>query len=482
MSSQLQRKTISGIIWSSLQRFGTLGINLISNIVLARLLAPEDYGCIGMLMIFIALSNTFVDGGFVSGLIQKKNPTQEDYSTIFYWNIFISVFFYVVLYISAPIIASFYEMSILTDVLRVLGLILFINALSIVQIAILRRQLQFKKISIIQAVSVLISVITTIVLAYKGWGVWALVTQQLLCTCLITIGLWLVCKWYPVCSFSFQSFKELFSYSAFLLFSDLLNNLCDNIQGLIIGKKYTPSDMGFYTQAKKFEAVPTQSISYVVSLVAFPVFAKLQDDKEKLNVAVRKCIRFMNFLNFPLMILLILIAEPLFIILFSDKWCESIPYFRILCLAGIVNCLQSVNYQVVCAVGRSKEIFKWNVVKRVIDLGLIVIGMYWGIEGMLCGMVTGFYITFIINAMVATSSTGYTLSQQIKDAFPILFIATGAAFVVVLVNSTIGIVNHGIILWMSIIIYIIVYLFLSKIFHRMELVGYKEIIESYIKR
>ena len=149
MSSQLQRKTISGIIWSSLQRFGTLGINLISNIVLARLLAPEDYGCIGMLMIFIALSNTFVDGGFVSGLIQKKNPTQEDYSTIFYWNIFISVFFYVVLYISAPIIASFYEMSILTDVLRVLGLILFINALSIVQIAILRRQLQFKKISII---------------------------------------------------------------------------------------------------------------------------------------------------------------------------------------------------------------------------------------------------------------------------------------------------------------------------------------------
>lgn len=479
----LKKQTISGIVWSAMQKFGTMGINFISNIVLARLLSPDDYGCIGLLAIFIIIAEVFVNGGFASALIQKKEPTKEDLSTVFYWNILISCLFYILLFISAPFIASFYKIPLLTSVLRIQGIILFIHAFSIVQLNILRKQLEFKKMSIIQVIAASISVIFAIVWAYRGWGVWALVMQQLLNAFITTIALWIASQWRPSLCFSFQSFKELFAYGSFLLLSDLLNSVYDNIQALIIGRKYSTSDMGFYTQAKKLETIPTQSISYVVGLVTFPVYAKLQDQKQQLYVAVKKSLSLMNFLNFPLMILLIVSAKPLFILLFSDKWIDSVPYFRILCLSGLVNCLQSVNYQVVCAVGRSKDIFKWNILKRIIGLLFIFIGMNWGIPGMLYGMVVGFYFTYAVNALVATPTTGYTMCQQIKDFIPILVIAILAALITCFIIHITQSIEYNDIALLSIqvLVYISSYLLISKIAHRPELDEYIAIIKSYFK-
>lgn len=469
------------MIWSSIQKFGTLVISFVANIILARLLTPDDYGCIGLLTIFIVVAESFVYGGFASALIQKKSPTQVDYSTVFYWNIFVSLIFYVILYIVAPYIGDFYNIPLLSDVLRVQGIIIFIHAFSIIQLNLLRKQLLFKKLSFIQIISTTLSVIIAIVLAYQGCQVWALVVQQLLCAFITTVILWYSSNWRPIFCFSLKSFKELFGYGSYLLLSDLLNNIYDNIQGLLIGRKYSSIDMGFYTQARKLETVPTQSISYVVGQVTFPVFAKLQNDKQQLYVAVRKSIRLMNYLNFPLMILMIVVADSLFIVLFSEKWIDSVPYFRILCLSGIVNCLQSVNYQVVCAVGRSKDIFWWNIFKRILGLLFIFVGMHWGVEGILYGMVCSFYFTFLINALVATPTTGYTIYQQLKDSFPILTISIISALICYWVTF-VREINSSMTLFLQVIIYFTSYLLLSKITKRMEFCEYMKIILSHVKR
>ncbi len=478
MSDSLKQQTVSGIIWSAIQRFGTMTITFVSNIVLTRLLNPDDFGCIGLLAIFIVVANVFINGGFAAALIQKPAPTSADYSTAFFWNIIVSLLFYAGLYLAAPAIAGFYHIPLLASILKIQGLILIINALSVIQLSILRKKLQFKSLSVIQIIAALISAGIAIPLAFNGLGVWALVVQQLLNSAITTITLWFVCKWQPLWLFSWQSFKQLFGYGAFLLLSDLLNSVCDNIQGLIIGRRFTAGDMGYYAQAKKLAEIPTESISQVVSLVSFPVFAKLQDDQSKLRAAVQKSLTLMNFINFPLMLLLIVVAEPLLTLLYSAKWTESIPYFQILCLSGIVNCIQSVNYQVVCAVGKSKTIFRWNIIKRTVGIGLILIGMYWGITGILWGMVAGFYFTAIVNAIVATKTTGYTLPRQVLDAAPALLIALMAAIGTAVVGRFLFLHNFPTLLIQS-AVYLILYIGLSKLLHRPEIDEYILIIKSY---
>lgn len=481
MSTDLKQKTISGLVWTATLKFGTLGISFVSNIVLARLLTPEDYGCIGLLAIFIAIAEVFVNGGFAAALIQKKDPSQKDYSTVFFWNIFISLIFYLLLYIAAPYIAYFYNIPLLSSVLRVQGIIVFINALSIIQLNLLRKQLKFRKISIIQLIAAVASVLVAIILAYKGCKVWSLVVQQLMLSALSALMLWFTSKWRPSLCFSLKSFKGLFSYGAFLLLSDLLNSIYDNIQGLLIGRKYSSADMGLYTQARKLETIPAQSITFVVNQVTFPVFAKIQDNKQQLFVAVRKSLRLMNFINFPLMILLIVIADSLFVILFSEKWIDAVPYFRILCLSGLVNCCQSINYQVVCAVGRSKAIFKWNVLKRIFGFCFIFIGLYWGVKGILFGMVCSIYFSYVVNALVATPTTGYTIYQQLKDAFPVLAIALGSAMICYLITM-IGELNNVVTLLLQCVIFVVCYLGIAKILKRVELGEYIKIVRSYLKK
>lgn len=478
MSSSLKQQTVSGMIWSSFQRFGTMGINFLSNIVLARLLSPDDFGCIGMLTIFMVIADTFINGGFGAAIIQKRDVSHEDYCTVFYWNIFISVLFYILIYISAPIISQFYDIPILTKVLRVQALVLFSNALSIIQINVLRKNLQFKKLSIIQLFASSIAVLLAIYLAYNGYGVWSLVIQQIVLSVIVMIGLWLLNSWRPSMYFSHKSFIELFGYGSFLLLSDLLNNICDNLQGLIIGKKFCAEELGLYTQAKKLETVPTSSISYVVNLVAFPVYSSLQYEKVKLYSMVRKSLCMMNFINIPLMMLLIIIAEPLIIFLLSDKWVDAIPYFRILCISGLFNCIQSVNYQVVCAMGKSKIVFKWNIIKRIIGIGLIVIGMSWGVKGILYGMVTSFTITTLINIRVATPFTDYSLQKQIKDILPILLIAIFSSLLTGYLFSFFDF-NNLISILLRVLVFSICYLLISKFFNSYELEEYVKILTFY---
>lgn len=481
-SSSLKKDAILGVFWSAVQKFGISIISFTSNVVLARLLSPDDYGCIGLLAIFIAISNVFVNGGFVSALIQKKDTSAVDYSTVFYWNIVISLLFYWLLFVSAPFIASFYRIEQLSVILRVLGIVLVINGISVVQATILRKSFLFRKLAKINIISSIVSVSIAIFLAYSGSGVWALVAQQIIQRACSALILWFSSQWKPQLLFSIKSFVGMFSYGSFLLLSELVNSTFDNVQGLLIGKRYSAGDMGYYTQAKKLEEIPTQSISMLVAQVTFPIFSKIQDDKEKLFLAVKSTLSLMNYVNFSLMILLIIVAKPLLLLLYSEKWTSSVPYFQILCLAGLVNCMQSVNYQVVAAVGRSKELFYWNIIKRCFGIILMLVGMLYGVKGILWGMVISFYFTYIVNAWLASKYTHYTLFQQLVDSLPLFSIAVLAGIISYLCSCIINIHGYFLLLSSQVLFYVLIILLLSYAMRVKELFELIDILNIIIHR
>ena len=429
----LKSKTIAGVFWSAFQKFGTMAISFAANIVLARILSPDDFGCIGMLAIFITLSTTFIDGGFGSALIQKKEPTEDDYSTIFYWNMMLAAILYGTLFLTAPLIARFYNVPLLSSVLRVEGVILIINALSIIQNNRLRKQLKFKKLALIDISSATLSIAISITLASKGCGIWALVAQQLLLSSFSTLFLWIFGRWHPRLVFSFSSFKELFNFGFFILIANLVNTFCNNIQGLLIGKIYNSSTMGYYSQGKKLEELSSTSISNVVDRVAFPILAEAQNDKTRMGRILSQFITSLAYMTIPLMLLFILEAQPLIVFIYTDKWLPSVPYFQILCIAGIAISLQGINYYAVAAVGRSGKLLLWTLIKRGIGLVLVVGGLAaFGIHGLLAGMVITSYTIYIINAALVHKYVGYKLSRQFLDLLPIAAVALcafGMAFI-----------------------------------------------------
>ena len=482
MAKSLKQKTVSGGLWSIIHKFALLLLGFVSGIVLARLLTPHDYGVIGMLTIFLAISKTFIDGGFGSALIQKKRPTDVDYSTILYWNIGLSIFLYVILFFSAPYIAKFYDLPILSDVLRVQGLVLILNAARIVQRNQLRKRLEFKKVAIINLSSYAVALCVTIFLAWKGWGVWALVAQQLLIGLLCTLLYWILVQWRPVLVFSMKSFKELFSFGGFVLLSNLFNTLCNNIQGLLVGKAYNSSTLGLYSKARGLESYASTFISNVLDQVSYPVFSEAQDDKVRLVDIMKKITEMSSFFTFPFMSLLILIAQPLFLFLYSERWLASVPYFQLLCLAGIAMCLQSVNYYAVAAIGESKALFKWTFIKRSLGLVLIVLGLWlYGIYGLLVGSILSSWLIYGINAGIASKYVGYGLKQQIIDLWPILAISSIAFLTAYITSSCFGygVYTNGLI---RLVVFIAVYLLGSIIFRLNAYTIAKETIVEIAKR
>ena len=404
MSSSLKDKTISGMIWSSLQRFGTMGISFISNIVLARLLTPDDYGCIGMLMIFIALSNTFIDGGFGSALIQKKRPTSEDYSTIFYWNIFLSVVLYAILFFCAPIIADFYDIALLSKVLQVQGVILIINALGIIQANQLRKQLKFRAIAQVTLVASIVSVMVAIAMAYMGCGIWSLVAQQIVTSLVTTILYWVYSSWRPLMIFSLKSFKELFGFGSFILFSSLINTFCRNLNGLLIGKFFNASSMGYFTQSKKLEDVFSTSIEAVVLQVTYPVLVELKDNYDRLKNVLKQFNSLLLYVVAPLMLLLNLLAKPIVTLLLGEQWLPAVPFLEILSFQGISISQEGINYNAIASIGRSKSLFISTIVKRSVFVVLLLIGMQFaGIYGMLWGMTLSSYFVCFYNSACFSS-------------------------------------------------------------------------------
>ena len=420
MKQGLRQKAVKGVVWTALQRYSTMLIQFVSGIILARLLTPYDYGCIGMLMIFMLLAESFIDGGFGSALIQKKQPTQTDYSTIFFFNIGMSVFLYAVLYVSAPAIARFYDIPLLCDVLRVQGIVLFIYAFNVIQKNQLRKQLNFKVLSIVTILTSVTALTATIIMAYHGFGVWALVAQNMLTALIPAIVFWFYIKWRPMWVFSLKSFKELFSFGSYMFLTHLLNQFGQQIQGLLIGKVYNPSTMGFYSKAHGLEKFASNSISSVMSQVTYPLYAEAQDDKEQLGKIIKRITMTLAYITFPFIFILLLCAKPIFLLLYTEKWLESVPYFQFLCIAGLALSLQSVNNQAIAAVGKSRAMFIWTVVKRVVGIGAIVGGLWGGgMYGLLCAVVFSTWFSYFVNIYLVAKYVGYQWQDQLLSIMPI---------------------------------------------------------------
>ena len=442
MEENLKRKTIVSTAWASIQQFGRLGISFVSNIVLARLLMPEDYGTIGMLAIFIAVATVFVDSGLGNALIQKKNASEEDYSTIFFFNIGVSLLLYIVLYLAAPYVARFFNMEILSGMLRIYGLVLIINSFSIIQNARLRKQLNFKPLTISTLTSALVSTAIGICLAYNGFGVWSLVALSLMEAIVRSSMLWIQCKWIPKLQFNINSLKQLFGFGGYLLANSLLYTFRRNFLSVVLGKLYTARDLGMYTQAKKLEDIPVTGISTIIEQVSFPVFSKLQDDADRFRQMQRKSLIMLGFLCIPLMFLIMVIAEPVIVVLYTDKWIEATSYLQVLCFTGIFVSLQAVNANVINAMGHSCLYFKWSIVKTLLLFIIIWTGHYWGIVGLLSALVFYNFSVYVINAALASQFTHYTLWKQAKDLLPIMLlsalVAVGVWFVHYLIHNSIA--------------------------------------------
>ena len=452
------------MVWTALEKYSTMFISFISGIILARLLTPFDYGCIGMLSIFMVLADTFIDGGFGSALIQKKRPTQDDYSTIFWWNLGMAALMYAVLYFSAPTIARFYNTPNLCVVLRVNGLVLFTHALNLVQRNQLKKKLNFKLLSIVTIFVTIINLSITIVLAYKGFGVWALVAQNLIGSALYSLFFWFYVKWRPSWVFSWKAFKELFGFGFYMFLTHLINNFGGQIQGLLIGKVYNPSTMGYYSKASGTEKLASQSISSVLTQVTYPLYAEVQDNIAALSNMVKRLTMTLAYITFPLMFILLLCAKPLFVLLYSDRWLQSVPYFQVLCLAGMAGCLQAANLMAISAIGKSKTMFIWTLLKRVIGIGAVVLGMaFFGMKGLLAGVIFNSWFSYFVNIGLVSKHIGYKNWRQILDLLPVAItsliaavVSYGVGYLLHLSMYLDGLVKAG--------VYVVIYLSWSFIF------------------
>lgn len=430
----LKQKAVSGMVWTALEKYSTLFIQFISGIILARLLTPHDYGCIGMLSIFMVMAEAFIDGGFGSALIQKKKPSIEDYSTIFYWNIGMAVLMYAILFFCAPLIARFYEIPLLNSVLRVQGLVLFVYALNIVQRNQLKKELNFKILSIVTISTSVIALCVTIIMAYKGFGVWALVAQNIITAAIPTVVFWLFIKWRPLAVFSLSSFKELFGFGFFMFLTNVVNQFFSKFTGLLIGKLYSPSTLGYYSKAMNVENLASHSVSSIMSQVTYPLYAQVQEDRVVLGNMIRRLTMTIAFITFPVMFILMLTAKPIFTLLYSERWLPSVPFFQVLCLIGLSECLQSVNTQPIAAIGKSALMFKWTLVKRGVGL-LFVIGglLLFQMKGLLAGVVIFNWFCYAVNIGLVSKFIGYKWECQLKDLMPVTIASVFSAIISFLV-------------------------------------------------
>lgn len=423
MSESLKQKTVKGVGWSFADNIANSGITFLVGLVLANILTPEEYGIMAMVTIFIAVSNSIVDSGFSNALIRKINIRSVDYNTVFYFNLIVSIFLYLILYVSAPAISVFFKEPVLVDVMRVIGWILIINAFAIIPRTIFVRNINFKaqtKVSLIASVS---SGVIGIGMALAGWGVWSLVGQQLSRQLLNTVFLWIFCRWRPLWEFSTQSFKELFGFGSKLLASGLIDTIYRDIYYLIIGRFYSAADLGQYTRASQFNTIFSSNLTSVVQRVSYPVLSSIQNEPERLLGAYRRVIKTTMLITFACMLGLAAVAKPLIVILIGEKWLPAVYFLQIICFSGMLYPLHAINLNILQVKGRSDLFLKLEIIKKIIAVIPIVIGIFYGIEFMLWGSVCTSFVAFFLNSYYSADLIGYPTLRQIKDVLPTFLVS-----------------------------------------------------------
>lgn len=422
MSDSLRHQAVKGVVWSAVERFSVQGIQFILSIIIARLVAPSEYGLIAMLGIFLAIAQTFIDSGFSNALIQKKNRTEKDFSTVFYFNIVIAVIVYLILFLSSPYIAAFYNESQLELITKWIGLNLIVSSFSIVQRAKLTIQLDFKTQAKASLIAVVLSGIVGVILAYRGFGVWALVTQALLNNILDTVLLWGYAKWFPSLMFSYSSFRILFSFGSKLLLSGLLHTVYINLYSLIIGKRYSATDVGYYNRAYSLAQFPSINLVGIITRAIYPIQCEVQEDEEKLNSSFILYLRMSCYIIFPLMIGLAVLAKPLVIVLLTEKWLPITTLLSILCIAYMWFPLMVLNNQLLTVKGRSDYFLKAEIIKKVVAILILLFTMPFGLEILCYGILLYNLLDYLIIVFFVKRVINTTYWTQIKNIAPILFL------------------------------------------------------------
>lgn len=480
MEKSLKTKTIRGTFWSFADGILGQGVTFLVGIILARILTPEEYGIIGIILIFIAVFNSIVDSGFSNALIRKSNADDADYNTVFLLNLGLSVFLYFILFFSASIIADFFKLSELYLLLRVMGIIIILNALSIIQRTILIKNIDFKtqtKVSLIASIS---SGVIGISMAIGGVGVWSLVGQLISLQLFGTFFLWFFNKWRPSFIFSLKSFKELFSFSWKLLVSGLIDTLWKELYQVVIGKFYLPETLGQYTRAVQFKNIFSTNLTTVVQRVSFPVLSEIQDEKERLKYAYKKIIKITMFITFICMLGLAAIAKPLILVLIGNKWLVAASFLQIICFSGMLYPLHAINLNMLKVKGRSDLFLYLEVLKKIVAIGPLILGIFVGIYWMLwASVLTGFF-SYYLNSYYSGRDLNYSCWEQLRDVFPSFSIAVITSVIVFLISFSS--ISPFYVLFLQLSFGLIIIVTLCEIFKLEEYMELKHIFLSLIMK
>jgi teichuronic acid exporter len=465
-------------MWSFIAKFSKLGLTFGIGIILARLLSPREFGLIGMITIFIAISQSMVDSGFAQALIRKKNCTQADYSTVFYFNLLVSIILYAVLFLSAGAISRFFDEPQLHLIVQVVGLSIIADAFTIVQRARLTKEINFKLQTKISIISSFATGIICVAMAFAGYGVWSLAFRPLLGTSATSLLLWLWSKWKPSLEFSLNSFREMFSFGYKLLLSGLLDTAYRNIYLLIIGKYFSATDLGYFTTANEFKKLPSQNISSVIQNVSYPGLSQIQNDTQRLRSAYRRIIKSTMLITFVSMMILAAVAKPLVLTLIGEKWLPSVIYLQLLCFGGMLYPLHALNLNMLTVQGRSDLFLKLEILTKILAVPAILVGVFYGIQVMIIAMFFNSIIAYFFNSYYSGKHIAYSSMDQLKDIAPSLILAIIIGSIVFLLGSLLDLPNY-LILFIQLITGGVLFLGLSECLKMKDYLYIKEIILEF---
>lgn len=463
----LKAKTVSGVFWTILQRFSVQFINLFVQIILARLLMPEDFGLIAMIQIIITLGQTLIDSGMTSSLIRTQAPDERDYSTVFFTNLGVSIIIYALAFSIAPYFAHFFEMPLLTDLVRVYAVTFVIQAFAAVQLARLTKQMNFKLQMLLQLPSTLIGGICGVLMAYNGYGVWSLVGLNIVMTAILAVSLWIKTDWRPRLIFDWSRFKVHFNFGYKLTLSSLLANLYTESYSLIIGKMFSSAQLGLYKQANTLRMFPVTNVTSALQKVTYPLFSQVQDDNKRLKRVFKKITFLVFFTTTPVMLLSIVIAEPLFRLLLTEKWVPAVPYFQILCVAAIFYPLSMYNLNIIAAKGLSGLHLKLEVIKKTLSIMVLFALLPFGMYGVVVAAALGMIVHALVNCIYSGRLIDYSIFEQVKNLYPIVLIGVSTMAIVYYFLMYMGSntrLSDFLLLMFSTILYIIIYTFFSFVF------------------
>lgn len=428
--STIRHKTIIGTVWNFSEQLFNRGLNVLITIMLAWFLLPKEYGLIAMMAVFLALSSALIDAGFSQALIRKQDVSSQDYSTAFYANIILSVLIYLTLYGCAPFISRFYSQPLLVELIRVSGLTLFFNALSIVQKTVLIREMKFKLQLKVSLPASLLSGGLAIYSAYVGFGVWSLIIQMITNALFSALFYWRLNLWRPSITFSVNSLKELFGFGGYLLLESISAIPFRNMYVIVIAKIFSANIAGLYFFADKIKEIMMTQFVLSIQNVTYPALAKVQDDDERLKSGFRKIISVTTYLMSPAMIFLASLAEPLFTSILPDKWFGSVEYLQLMCLASVFNPLNTINLNILKVKGRSDIVFYIGLYKKTVAIGIFIYSLQFGIIAILLGQIINSVLAYLPNSYFSSRLIHYSMKEQAVDFVPSLILSAMIALMV----------------------------------------------------